>query len=590
MGSPCPLMNGFHTKPGTLDLGIGMCSLSAQHPELRSREKFCMSYCLQPTCTSPKNMPQDESCRACGAKLLLNDRYRATRVLGRGGFATTFLAIDQTLPGSPECVIKQLRPVVSAPHILDMSRELFQREAEILGKVGNHPQLPRLLDYFELEQEFYLIQEYVDGATLQQEVRRSGPFPEPMVQTVLQEVLPLMDYLHSQQVIHRDIKPANIIRRSFDNKLVLIDFGAVKDHVSQTAIANPQEHSTLTTFAVGTPGFAPPEQMAMRPVYASDVYSLGVTCVYLLTGKSPKDLNYDPTTGELSWRDQISLSAPFQEILVKMLEVSVRERYQSVQEVLQAMEARKRPTALAEPPSPTPSNGASPATRVASSIRAHNARMGKQGSLAESLSKTPGLSNHTRISASDPLTGSMTKTVSHRQSRVRSQADSQISARQTPSGLHKPSKMPVKMTPKGLQTSYNRGQRDFSGRDLRNLNLRRFSLSDAIFHEAMFPNADLRRAHLDGANLGRANLVNTNLKNAVLNRAYLSYADLEGADLSGAHLIDAHLSHANLRGANLCGANLTGALVTEGQLALARTNWMTVMPNGKRGRKGKRAW
>ena len=221
-----------------------------------------MSYCLNPTCTHPKNMSHDQTCQACGAQLVLNNRYRATRILGRGGFATTFLAIDQTLPGTPECVIKQLRPVVSAPHILEMSRELFQREAAILGKIGNHPHLPRLLDYFELEQEFYLIQEYIGGATLQQEVRRFGPFEEPMVLTVLQEVLPLMEYLHNQQVIHRDIKPANIIRRSFDNKLVLIDFGAVKDQVSQTAIANPHEHSTLTTFAVGTPGFAPPEQMA----------------------------------------------------------------------------------------------------------------------------------------------------------------------------------------------------------------------------------------------------------------------------------------------------------------------------------------
>ena len=120
-----------------------------------------MSYCLNPACTNPTNLPQDTTCQTCGTQLVMNQRYRASRVLGRGGFATTFLAVDQSLPGQPSCVIKQLRPVLSAPHILDMSRELFQREASTLGKVGNHPQLPRLLDYFEADKEFYLIQEYI---------------------------------------------------------------------------------------------------------------------------------------------------------------------------------------------------------------------------------------------------------------------------------------------------------------------------------------------------------------------------------------------------------------------------------------------
>ena len=258
-----------------------------------------MSYCLNPACTNPNNSSHHQICQACGSELVLRNRYRATRILGRGGFATTFLATDQSLPGHPDCVIKQLRPVLTADHILEMSRQLFQREAKTLGKIGNHPQLPRLLDFFELEQDFYLVQEYVNGPTLQQEVRQSGPFNETMVVAVLREVLSLLEYLHGQNVIHRDIKPANIIRRSIDRKLVLIDFGAVKDQVSQTAIVNmqDQDQSALTSFAVGTPGFAPAEQMAMRPVYASDIYSLGVTCLYLLTGKSPKELNYDQTTG-----------------------------------------------------------------------------------------------------------------------------------------------------------------------------------------------------------------------------------------------------------------------------------------------------
>ena len=550
-----------------------------------------MSYCLQPNCANPQNTPHEEICQACGAALRLKNRYRATRILGRGGFATTFLAIDHSLPGSPECVIKQLRPAIAAPHILEMSRELFQREAETLGKIGNHPHFPRLLDYFDIEQEFYLVQEYVEGATLQQEVRRFGPFEESRVQAVLREVLPLMDYLHNQKVIHRDIKPANIIRRTIDNKLVLIDFGAVKDQVSQTAIANSQEYSTLTNFAVGTPGFAPPEQMAMRPVYASDVYSLGVTCLYLLTGKSPKDLDYNQTTGELSWQPHVSISPPFQDILAKMLAVSVRERYQTNQEVLNALATQKRSAMEAADPETLARTAASPAVRAASSIRAHRSRSTALPPLTESLSRVSSQHQARQQDRSEAFTDAVSKVSRRRTPPQRRQRSTTFSSSSpTPAPPKKAALGPIKMTANGLKQIYSRGQRDFSGRDLCNLNLQRFQLSEAIFHEAMFLQTDLRGANLEGANLGKASLANATLKNAQLNRAYLSYADLGGADLSGANLIDAHLSHANLRAANLCGANLTGALVTEGQLALARTNWMTVMPNGKRGRQGKRSW
>lgn len=217
-----------------------------------------MSYCYNPACTKPDNPDEVTVCQACGTNLLLKDRYRCTKILGRGGFGTTFLADDMVLPGKPNCVIKQLRPAASAPHILEMARQLFQREATTLGKVGNHPQVPRLLDYFELEPEFYLVQEYVSGLTLQQEVKRNGPMNEEQVRQVMLEVLPILDYLHKIEVIHRDIKPANLIRREIDGKLILIDFGAVKDQVNQAMLANPQDYTAFTAFAVGTPGYAPP--------------------------------------------------------------------------------------------------------------------------------------------------------------------------------------------------------------------------------------------------------------------------------------------------------------------------------------------
>ncbi len=525
-----------------------------------------MSYCLNPNCNSPNNAPTVSVCQACGSTLLLRDRYRSSRILGRGGFATTFLAVDEGLPGLPTCVIKQLRPVLNSAHVLEMSRELFQREAATLGKIGNHPQLPRLLDYFELGTDFYLIQEYVSGATLQQEVRRSGQFDEPMAKEVLREVLPILDYLHEQQVIHRDIKPANIIRRSIDKKLVLIDFGAVKDQVNQAAANNP-ENTTLTAFAVGTPGFAPPEQMAMRPVYASDVYSLGITCIYLLTGKSPKDLNYSQTTGELEWQSRVKVSLPFQRLLEKMLEVSLRDRYQNAQEVTRALDSLESSSDSA------PLSNSSMYTFERPPLRSTTAG---NRSVGRTAAKPPA-----RSGAQDPMADSFSKIVARKPSSRSSNTSGMDQSGTTKSGGRKSI---IKLSPQGLLQAYSQGKRDFSDHDLSNLSMPRIQLTDAVFHEAQLQNSDLRGADLNGANLGKASLVGANLRNASLQEAYLSYADLEGADLRGADLSNAYLSNANLRGANLCGANLTGATLMVSQLNLAHLNWMTILPSGKRGK------
>jgi serine/threonine protein kinase, bacterial len=526
-----------------------------------------MSYCLNPNCNTPNNAPTVSVCQACGSSLLLRDRYRSSRILGRGGFATTFLAVDEGLPGLPTCVIKQLRPVLNAAHILEMSRELFQREATTLGKIGNHPQLPRLLDYFELGQDFYLIQEYVSGATLQQEVRRSGQFDEAMTKEVLREVLPILDYLHQQQVIHRDIKPANIIRRIIDKKLVLIDFGAVKDQVSQAAANNP-DNTTLTSFAVGTPGFAPPEQMAMRPVYASDIYSLGITCVYLLTGKSPKDLNYNQSTGELEWQSRVQISARFQRLLEKMLEVSLRDRYQNAREVTQALDDLE---AVAD--AKTPLSGSSMYTTERAPQRSKPDATSGTGTSGRGSGRSTA-----RSGAQDPMADSFSNIVARKPTSRTS--GSTTGASQAGAGR----KSIIKLSAPGLMQAYSQGKRDFSGHDLSNLSMPRAQLTGAIFHEAQLQNSDLRKAELNEANLGKASLVNANLRDANLQEAYLSYADLEGADLRGADLSRAYLSNANLRGANLCGANLTGATLAVSQLSLAHMNWMTILPNGKRGK------
>ena len=536
-----------------------------------------MSYCINPTCPNPENSAYSQRCQSCSSQLLLlRDRYRVLQALGQGGFGATFLARDESLPGHPNCVIKQLRPTATAPHVMQMARELFQREAQTLGKIGNHPQVPRLLDYFEANQEFYLVQEYVSGATLQQEIKRSGPLSETGVKQFLSELLPVLQYIHSNQVIHRDIKPANMIRRSHDCKLVLIDFGAVKNQVS-TVATSVTEQTALTAYAIGTPGFAPPEQMAMRPVYASDIYALGVTCIYLLVGKSPKDLDYDPATGELLWEKHVQISDHFASVLKKMLEVSVRHRYQSSSEILRALDLEPYLDSLAGSMNSVAArtdgakgdanrgcdsqDSSSPVARAAMAIRA------RQQQRSDATSLQPGLTR-SRVIAAKPITTTL------RTKSTGGQIDP-TGQRSVVSGQ--------KLDAQGLQSYYAKGKRDFAAHDLAMLKLPKVDLSGAVFHQS-----NLRQIHLQGANLsnadfGRASLNHANLRDANLVRAYLSNADLEGADLRGADLSHAYLLNANLRGTNLCGANLTGAKLSEEQLAFARTNWLTVRPSGKRG-------
>ncbi|MEM8545487.1 MAG: serine/threonine-protein kinase [Cyanobacteria bacterium P01_H01_bin.119] len=539
-----------------------------------------MSYCINPACSRPKNPSTAQKCQSCGADLRLRDRYRIGKALGKGGFGATFLARDESLPGRPPCVIKQLRPSADAPHMLDMARDLFRREAKTLGKIGNHPQLPRLLDYFETESEFYLVQEFISGLTLQQEVKRGGPFTEAGVKQFLSEVLPMMQYVHSQEVIHRDIKPANLIRREQDKKLVLIDFGAVKDKISPAA-TTASEQTALTAYAIGTPGYAPPEQMALRPVYASDIYAIGVTCVYLLTGKSPKDLAYDPTTGELLWRDRVDISDHFASVLQKMLEISVRHRYQSADAIFRDLDLEPYLESLAQnmafpvtssskspgadsntgpysgpisSPSEDMTSPSSPSSRMAEAIRARRAR-----AASKSSASGMGSMGHSGLG------------------RGRSQSRNGLG----PSTMNQPGRQ-KKWAAKDIQMLYVKGQRDFSNQTLTALNLQRLTLVDANFTQSKLQRANFQDADLSNAIFGRTDLTQASFKNAQLGRAYFSYANLEGVDLRGANLNYACLTHANLRGANLSGADLTGAQLSDDQIAMARTNLSTVYPNGKR--------
>ncbi|MEH1898776.1 MAG: serine/threonine-protein kinase [Nostoc sp.] len=532
-----------------------------------------MSYCLNPICPNPENLVNSQRCQSCGSQLLLRDRYQAIEPLGQGGFGATFLANDRGLPGEPSCVIKQLRPSGSAPHVLKMARELFEREAKTLGKIGNHPQVPRLLDYFENNEQFYLVQEYISGDTLQEEVKLNGILSETGVKQFLSEILPLLQYIHEQKVIHRDIKPANLIRRSQDARMVLIDFGAVKNQVTQGAI-NQSGQTALTAYAIGTPGFAPPEQMAMRPVYASDIYALGVTCIYLLTSKTPKDLDYNPNTGEMMWEQLVQVSDHLSNVLRKMLDVSVRNRYQSAADVLRALEIEPYLESLAK--------GLLIKSDTGSKERTHN-----------HLENSAVLCNNSSVAVTSAGVAQVAAAIRARRAKATEAAGlhqgfgmgkSTTLANSNSNGSQgQTSKVERKLDTQGLLTAYQKGRRDFALHNLNLLNLQGADLSGTNFHSTQFQKTNLQGANLHNSDFGRASLTKANLKDANLSKAYFNHADLEGADLRGADLSNAYLSNANLRGANLCGANLTSAKISDEQLALAKTNWMTVRPNGKRG-------
>ncbi len=556
-----------------------------------------MSYCINPKCSNPKNPLKARVCGTCGSSLILRQRYKPLKSLGHGGFGATFLAVDLNLPGKPSCVIKQLRLASNVPHLFQMARELFEREAETLGRIGNHPQVPRLLDYFEDNNHFYLVQEYVKGNNLQQEVKKNGPFSEAGARQFLSEVLPVIQYIHSQQVIHRDIKPANLIRRDQDKKLVLIDFGAVKNQINVEAIASTSEQTALTSFAVGTPGYAPPEQMAMRPVYASDIYAVGITCLYLLTGKPPKDLDYDSKTGELLWESHVNISNSLASVLHKMLESSVKHRYQSAQDVLDALEMEPYMESLAQgmadlsgaesftgttggkvsPTSLTDDDDeltGGPSTlansRLAMAIRARRDRKkNPYGAPSQTDTYHPSASAQ-RINR---LTAGRNKPRSTMGKTMRIE----------PNKINKANPMETKLTAQDMLSAYGQGRRNFAQLQLPGLSLPRMNLSGCIFHQAQMLQANFQGANLSRADFGKANLHQANLRDANLEQAYLSYTNLSQADLRGANLEQAYLNYALLDGANLCGANLRNAKITEQQLKTAKTNWATIMPNGKRG-------
>ncbi|WP_017715530.1 serine/threonine-protein kinase [Kamptonema formosum] len=313
-----------------------------------------MSYCLNPDCQKPQNPSDAKFCQNCGAKLLLGERYRATEPLGTGGFGRTFLGVDYFKPSQPRCAIKQFFPQDRGFVTSVKAKELFNREAVRLDVLGKHPQIPELLAHFEQDEHHYLVQEFIEGRNLAQELADEGPFNETKIRHLLSDLLPVLQFVHSHQVIHRDIKPQNIIRRrtptpQTPGNLAIVDFGAAKF----LDTASLERTATL----IGSPAYTAPEQLMGKAIFASDIYSLGVTCTHLLTQVSPFDL-FDSRQGTWVWRDYLRqlISPQLADILDKMLETAINRRYLSAAQVLKALNAqpvKARTAPVAHPPAPT---------------------------------------------------------------------------------------------------------------------------------------------------------------------------------------------------------------------------------------------
>ena len=285
--------------------------------------------------------------------ITLASRYQMGKQLGRGGFGRTSLARDVFLPGHPLCVVKQLAPVLCTEKRWQTAKRLFFQEGEVLQELGTHPQIPRLLAHFEENQQYYLVQEYIEGTPLNQELTPGQKYGEDYVIDLLDNVLEVLSFVHQQRVIHRDIKPANLIRRKTDGKIVLIDFGAVKE-IAQYEPDALTSISSLTV-AIGSRGYMPDEQQRQKPRLNSDIYAVGMIAIVALTGMTAKHLecSWIKANEEISDEDFSKLAPPIgkdlAKIINKMVRSDYRRRYRDAGEAFQALqeliERRKSPAA-----------------------------------------------------------------------------------------------------------------------------------------------------------------------------------------------------------------------------------------------------
>ncbi len=318
---------------GLMDFGVGFTTDRIRRKRLRTTLARYVTSPLVQEIISQQDDFQDllDLNQADIIGTVLRDRYRIIEVLGIGGFGETYLAQDTQRPGNPICVVKKLKIVSDNPRSHDLARRLFRAEAVVLGELGEHNQIPRLLAYFEIQQTFYLVQEMVEGRLLRNILSRNRPLSQRAVVRLLRDLLPVVSFVHSKGVIHRDIKPSNIIRRKSDGRYVLIDFGAVKTITHKLVGSDTQVTSTV---GIGTQGYMPSEQSNGMPTVRSDIYALGITAIEALTGKPPHAFKRSDD-GEIIWSHTVEGIFPeFSSIINRMVRYDFNKRYHSAQSVL----------------------------------------------------------------------------------------------------------------------------------------------------------------------------------------------------------------------------------------------------------------
>ncbi|BAZ11909.1 serine/threonine protein kinase [Calothrix sp. NIES-4071] len=265
---------------------------------------------------------------------LLDGRYKIVQSLGAGSFGHTYIALDLKL-FEKKCVVKQLKPLTTDPKTLKIAKRLFDSEAQLLDRLGIHDQIPQLQAHFQENQEFYLVQQLVDGHPLSYELTAQQRLSEAYVIELLQGILEPLAFVHQHNVVHRDLKPSNIIRRKSDGRIVLIDFGAIKQ-IGAGAVST--EETTYVTVIVGTPGYMPSEQASGSPRLSSDIYAVGMIGIQALTGLKPEQLQKDEHTAEIIWRNLVQVSPELADVLDKMTRYDFRQRYHSAIEALQVVQ------------------------------------------------------------------------------------------------------------------------------------------------------------------------------------------------------------------------------------------------------------
>lgn len=286
---------------------------------------------------------------------LIGGRYRVVECLRTTGFCETYVAEDTHLPGDPppRCVVKKLQPQSNEDFVLATARRLFDNEAKVLYKLNGHRQIPRLLAHLEVNEEFYLVQEYIEGSDLSQAEMAPGVrWQETKVKRLLIDVLKILSFVHQHNVIHRDIKPSNLIRRDSDSKIFLIDFGAVKEITNMTLT---EGQGNVLTVAIGTPGYMADEQRRGDPRFNSDIYALGMTAIQALTGLHPDQIPRDRDTGELKWHHKApDCSEELTYVLDKMVRNDFLQRYMNVNEALEDLQNPHKEDSPKSPKSPSP--------------------------------------------------------------------------------------------------------------------------------------------------------------------------------------------------------------------------------------------